>query len=200
MIAILLAGGRASRLGGGDKGLRRIGGRPIIERVVAIMRPQCDALLINANGDPARFAALDLPVVADGAPDLPGPLAGVLAGLDHVAEHHPQARFAVTVPTDAPFLPSDLVARLQDARAEDRAAITCAASAGRRHHAIALWSVELRHDLRQRLAEGLYTVSAFIERHPFAAAQWPALPYDPFFNVNTPDDLAEAEVIAARHG
>lgn len=205
MIGILLAGGLATRLGGGDKGGHVIGGRSLIDRVVTVMRKQCEGLIVNANGDPARFAALGLPVVADAAADAPtgpqlGPLAGVLAGLDHVAATHPGVAFAVTVPTDTPFLPIDLVTRLQDARAEDRASIVCARSSGRPHYVVALWAVVLRHDLRRAMAsEDLRKVHAFIERHAFAYADWPVTPFDPFFNVNTPEDLAAAERIAAHH-
>lgn len=197
MIGILLAGGRARRLGGGDKGFRLVGGCSILERVVASMRSQCDRVVVNANGDPARFAALGLSIVADASSDQPGPLAGVLAGLDYVADHHPGMRFAVTVPADTPFLPMDLVARLEDRRVEDRAMIVCAGSGGRPHWTIALWTVELRHDLRRALSDNEPRVSAFYERHPFAVVDWPVTPFDPFFNVNTPEDLAEAERIAA---
>lgn len=200
MIGVLLAGGQASRLGGGDKARRLVGGVPIVDRVIAVMRRQCDGLIINANGDLARFDAYGLPCIADAVPDQPGPLAGVLAGLDYVAAHHPEVRFAATVPVDAPFLPIDLVARLQDRRIEDTAAIVCARSARRGHYAVALWAVELRHDLRQALHEGRRTMGAFVERHAFAYADWPSTPFDPFFNVNTPEDLAEAERIAAAFG
>ena len=152
MIGILLAGGRADRLGGGDKGRHVVGTRPILDRVVATMRAQCDGLVLNINGDPARFAYLGLPMVADAIPGQPGPLAGVLAGLDHVAAHHPGLCFAVSVPIDTPFLPVDLVARLQDVRVADFASIVCARSGGRPHYVAALWAVDLRHDLRRTLA------------------------------------------------
>ena len=131
----------------------------------------------------------------------PGPLAGVLAGLDHVAAHHPDARFAVTVPTDAPFLPGDLVARLVARRSSDPSkVIVCAMSGGRPHYVTALWAVELRHDLRRALLErDERRVLAFYARHPFAPVDWAVTPYDPFFNVNKPEDLAEAERIAVTH-
>ena len=196
MIGILLAGGQARRLGGGDKGLHVVGGRRILDRVVAALRIQCDTLVLNSNGDPARFAARDLPVVADASPDQLGPLAGVLAGLDYVAAHHPGVGFAVTVPTDTPFLPIDLVARLQDARVTDGAMIVCARSGGRSHYLTALWAVDLRHDLRRALSTNERAAHAFYQRHPFAVVGWPVTPFDPFFNVNTPEDLAEAERIA----
>ena len=167
MIGIVLAGGKASRFGGGDKGRHLVGGRSILDRVVAVMSNQCDGLIINANGDPSRFAALTAPIVADATPDQPGPLAGVLAGLDHVALYHPDADFAVTVPTDTPFLPSDLVGRLQDTQAADQAMIICARSGGRVHYVAALWAVALRHDLRRALRNDERRVLAFVERQPF---------------------------------
>ena len=198
MIGIILAGGLASRMGGGDKGLRTVGGRTVLDRVIATMRLQCPHLVLSANGDPARFAPCGLPVVADDLPDHPGPLAGVLAGLDWAARHHPEQAFAVTAPTDTPFLPKDFVARLQDVRVDDRAEIVCARSGGSSHPVAALWSVALRHDLRRALeVEGLRKVGAFLERHPVAYADWPVHPFDPFFNTNAPDDLAQAEAIAA---
>jgi molybdopterin-guanine dinucleotide biosynthesis protein A len=201
MIGIILAGGLARRMGGGDKGLLSVGGVPIIARVIAVMRGQCDGLVLSANGDPTRWAAHDLPVVADDVEDHPGPLAGVLAGLDWVARHHPRCLFAVTAPTDTPFLPRDFVARLQDVRIEDRALIVCARSGGATHPVATLWSVALRHDLRKALTqEGLRKVGAFLDRHPVAYADWPIHPHDPFFNANAPEDLAAAELIAARLG
>lgn len=196
MFGIILAGGRASRLGGGDKGERTVGGEAILDRVIAALRPQCGRLAISANGDPARFARHGVSVVPDGRPGQPGPLAGVLAGLDHVAAVDPQARFALTVPNDVPFLPPDLVARLQDRRVADRAAISCARSNERTHHVVALWSLALRADLRRYLGEDRHKVGGFIAEHPFAIVEWPVEALDPFTNVNTPDDLAAAEALA----
>ncbi len=199
MIGIVLAGGLATRMGGGDKGLVLVGGVPILERVIATMRPQCDALVINANGDAGRFARYGLPVVPDD-PAVPagtlGPLAGVLAGLDWVAAHHPEAVRAVTVPTDTPFLPADLVARLAAALEAHRAPLACASSGGRVHGVVALWSVALRHDLRRALDEGLRKVGLFAERQGYARAVWPVEPCDPFLNANTPEDRVAAERIA----
>jgi len=185
-------------MGGGDKGLQTLGGSPVLDRVIAAMRGQCDRLVLNANGDLNRFESYGLPVVPDDLVDYQGPLAGVLAGLDWVAAHHSKCLFAVTAPADTPFIPKDFVARLQDVRAEDRAVITCARSGGVSHPIAALWQVALRHDLRKALAqEGLRKVTDFLGRHPVAYADWPVHPYDPFFNINTPEDLVAAEVIAA---
>ena len=194
MIGIVLAGGLARRMGGEEKAFLRVGGLAIIERVLAALRTQCKDVVINANGDPARFAGLGCRVVADTVPDRPGPLAGLLAGLDHVATHHPGSAFALTVPGDTPFLPFDLVARLEDRRLEDRAAIVRARSGDNDHGVVALWSVTLRQDLRHVLTqEGLRKVGAFAARHPVASVTWPTRPVDPFLNVNNPDDLAAAE-------
>ncbi len=195
MIGIILAGGAASRLGGSDKGLRRVGGVTIIERVVAALCGQCRQLVVNANGDAARFAVLGLPVVADDLAGRPGPLAGIVAGLDWIAAHHPDEPAALTVPTDAPFLPDDLVARLSAAR--DVGSIACAASGGRTHSTTAVWPVAIRHDLRSALVgEGLRKVGLFLARHRAVAVDWPLDPVDPFFNANTPADLEEAERLA----
>jgi molybdenum cofactor guanylyltransferase len=193
---ILLAGGRATRMGGGDKALKTLGGVPILTRVVARLRPQCDALLINANGDAARFAAYGLPVIADDVEGFAGPLAGILAGLDFTAAYLPEISFAVSVATDTPFLPSDLVARLHAARRQQKAELACATSGGSIHHVIGLWPVELRHALRRALVdEHLHAVHRFTSRYKIAYADWPVLPYDPFFNANEPADIAAAEAI-----
>lgn len=201
MIGIIIAGGRSRRMGGGDKTLRDLGGATVLDRVIAVMRTQCDQIILNANGDPERFAATGLTVVPDensGAADGPqGPLAGVLAGLNWVAAHHPKCLFAVTAPGDTPFLPLDLVARLQDMRAEDRSVIACARSGGTVHPVAALWQVALRHDLRRAIAgEGARKMTDFLDRHPVAYADWPVRPHDPFLNLNTPEDFARAALIA----
>jgi molybdopterin-guanine dinucleotide biosynthesis protein A len=184
-------------MGGGDKPLREIGGRPILAHAIARLAPQCGALLLNANGDPARFRAFGLPVVSDSVAGFAGPLAGVLAGMEAAAEIAPGATDIVTAPADTPFLPGDLVERLYAAR-DAGARIAVAASGGRVHHAVALWPVALRYALREALTtEDLRKVSAFIARHPNVTVEWPTAPYDPFFNVNTPDDAETATRIAA---
>jgi molybdenum cofactor guanylyltransferase len=197
-IGIILAGGLARRLGGVDKGLIEIAGRPILARLIERLGPQCAALALNANSDPARFARFGLPVVADDIEGFAGPLAGVLAGMDYAAAHFPTARALLSVPADTPFVPQDLAARLASAREAAGAKIAVAASAGRTHHAVALWPLALAGDLRQALAEGERRVSGFIARYENVAADWPALPCDPFFNVNRPEDLTEAEALARR--
>ncbi|EJW10062.1 Molybdopterin-guanine dinucleotide biosynthesis protein MobA [Rhodovulum sp. PH10] len=194
-LGLVLAGGRARRLGGGDKGFVRVGGRAILARVVEALAPACAAVVLNANDDPERFAAYALPVVPDGVPDRPGPLAGVLAGLDWAAVHRPDLDRIVTAPADCPFLPADLVEKLAAAAS---APIACAASGGRRHPVVALWPVRLRAPLRRALVvEGERKVEAVMARFGVATAEWPVDPVDPFFNVNTPDDLATANRLAA---
>jgi len=198
-LGLILAGGLARRMGGGDKARITIGGRTILDRVIATMKPQCSALIINANGDPARFADTRLPVVPDSVPDFAGPLAGILAGLDWAAAHAPQIADIASVPGDCPFLPSDLVARLATARADARTPLACARSGKWRHPVVGLWPVALREDLRQALmVEGLHKIEIWTARHGVAIADWPEKPVDPFFNVNTPDDVTAAETIAAQ--
>lgn len=196
-IGLILAGGLARRMGGGDKALKPLAGRPILAHVVDRLRGQCDGLLLNANGDPARLAAFGLPVVADTVPDFAGPLAGILAGLDWIAAHRPQTGWLLSVAADTPFIPGDLAARLHRARAAAGTPLACAASAGRQHHTIGLWPVSLREDLREALAAGERRLGRWAQSHGVAVAEWPAEPIDPFFNVNTPEDLAEAERLAA---
>jgi molybdopterin-guanine dinucleotide biosynthesis protein A len=199
-LGVVLAGGLARRMGGGDKARLRIGGRTILERVLARLKPQCAALILNANGDPARFADTGLAVVPDSVPDFAGPLAGILAGLDWAAREATDVDDIVTVPGDCPFLPEDLVARLSAARSREGAPLACARSGEWRHPVVGLWPVALRGDLRHALvAEGLRKIEAWTARHGVAVADWPAAPIDPFFNINTPEDAAEAERIAARH-
>jgi molybdopterin-guanine dinucleotide biosynthesis protein A len=191
-LAVVLAGGLARRMGGGDKPLRELGGRPLLDHVLARLRPQVAALLLNANGDPARFSGFGLPVAADGLPDYPGPLAGILAGLDWAAEQRPDLPWVVSVPGDSPFIPGDLVDRLHAAREAARVPLACAASGGQTHPPAGLWPVSLRTALREALLSGERKIDRWTARHGVAVAEWPASPYDPFFNANAPEDLAEA--------
>jgi len=198
-VGMILAGGLARRLGGGDKTLRMVGGQTLLARLIERMAPQVTRLILNANEDPARFAEFGLPVVGDDLPDRPGPLAGVLAGLDWTARFAPEVRWVVTVPGDAPFLPDDLVARLYAGRGG--ATLACAASGGQMHPVITLWPVVLRHDLRRALVEeDLHKVGAYVRRHHPAVVEWPIGGVDPFFNVNTSSDLAEADRLAVGGG
>jgi len=198
---VLLAGGLARRMGGGDKPLRTILGRTILERVVARLKPQCDGLILNANGDPARFASFALPVVADGIADFPGPLAGILAALDWMAVRRPEVDYVLSAAADCPFLPRDLVARLDHAREAQNAELAVAASGGQTHPVIGLWSVRLRDELRHALIkEDIRKIDRWTARYTLATVNWPATPLDPFFNANTMDDIAEAERLAALDG
>lgn len=199
-LGLILAGGLARRMGGGDKPLKAIGGVTILNRAIARMKPQCRALILNANGDPKRFAATGLPVVADDVPDFAGPLAGILAGLDWAAANAPDMEYLASVPGDCPFLPRDLVARLHQVRAAANQPLACARSGDWRHPVVGLWPVRLRHDLRQALiGEGLRKIELWTARHGIAIADWPLEPVDPFFNVNTPEDAAAADAIAAQN-
>lgn len=197
-MGVVLAGGLARRMGGGDKPLRMLGGRPLLDHVLARLAPQVSLVIVNANGDPARFASWGLPVVADGLPDYPGPLAGILAALDWAAAERPDIAWVASAPGDGPFLPSDLVARLHAARAAAGVPLACARSGGQAHPPIGLWPVGLRGDLRAALIAGERKIDRWTARHGCAHADWPATPVDPFFNANAPEDLAEAEALLAR--
>ncbi|MFC7400041.1 molybdenum cofactor guanylyltransferase MobA [Chelatococcus sp. GCM10030263] len=199
--AVILAGGRAHRLGGTDKALVEVAGRPMLAHVVERLSQQSPGLVINANGDPARLAAFGLPVVADDLPGFLGPLAGLLAGLNWTRHARPDAAWMVSAAVDMPFLPPDFVGRLHEARARAGADLAVAASGGRRHHVAALWPVGLADSLQRALtADGLRAVAAFTDRYAVAVAEWPTEPFDPFFNVNTPLDQAMADDLAASIG
>lgn len=199
-LGLVLAGGLARRMGGGDKALLRIGGVSILERVLERLAPQTSGIILNANGDPRRFAPTGLPVVADDVPGFAGPLAGILAGLDWAAAHAPEIAWIGSVPGDCPFLPRDLIARLHAARTDAGAPLACAKSGEWRHPVAGLWPVALRDDLRHALVEeNLRKIEIWTSRHGVALAEWTDKPVDPFFNVNTPEDAARAEAIAAQH-
>ena len=184
-------------MGGGDKPMRTIGGRTILDRVIARLAPQCDGLILNANGDPARFASFGLPVIADGVADFPGPLAGILAALDWAAANRPDVKFVLSAAADCPFLPRDLVARLSSALDAEKAELAVAASDGQSHPVIGLWRVALREQLRHALVvEDIRKIDRWTARYRLATVTWPVEPLDPFFNANTMDDIAEAERLA----
>ena len=187
---LILAGGLGRRIGG-DKAFRTLGGTPLLARSIGRLHGQLDRLAISANGDPARFAAFGLPVLADPVPNHPGPLAGILAGLDWAACLAPAIHWMISAAVDQPFLPLDLVARLRQARQADR--VVLAASGGRAHPVAALWPVAARHALRTALAGGVRKVAAFADQlHP-VIVDWQVTDQDPFFNINDPADLAHAE-------
>jgi len=189
-LGVVLAGGLARRMGGGDKGLLPLGEATILDRVVARLAPQVAGLALNANGDPARFARLGLPVIPDSIEGYPGPLAGVLAGLDWA--HAQGAAQIVTAAWDTPFFPTDLVARLE----AEPGPITLARTPEGRHPTFGLWPVALRDDLRAELLAGTRKVLAWTDKHGTSYADFDGDP-DPFFNVNTPEDLEAARELLA---
>ena len=182
----MLAGGLARRMGGGDKALLPLAGRPMLAHLLERLAPQAEALAVSANGEPARFrgVAPGISILPDGVPGFPGPLAGVLAGMDHAAALG--LPFVVTVPGDTPLIPPDLVARLRAAAAP----IACAASVGRVHPPVAFWPVRLRGALREAVLGGEGKVSRWAARHGCATVEWDR---DPFLNANAPEDLAVLE-------
>jgi molybdenum cofactor guanylyltransferase len=198
-LGVLLAGGLARRMGGGDKPLKTIGGRTILERVIARLAPQCAGLILNANGDPARFAFTGLPVVPDSVPGFAGPLAGILAALDWAAANRLDIAWVASAAADSPFIPGDFVSRLHAAREAAGVPLACAESGGQAHPVNGLWPIALREDLRHALvALNMRRIDRWTARHGIALAAWPAEPVDPFFNANTPEDIAEAERLLVR--
>jgi molybdenum cofactor guanylyltransferase len=191
---ILLAGGLANRMGGGDKSLRLLGGQPILAHVIARIGPQVATLALNANGDPARLADWGLPIIADAIPDHPGPLAGIHAGMDWARGLHPDIEDIVSIPTDTPFLPADLIERLQTARYG--ADIAVASSGGQPHPVVALWPVRLAAELHRLVTEeGMRRVTDFARRYRVAYADFPVGDIDPFLNINRPEELERAELL-----
>ena len=196
---VILAGGLARRMGGQAKPLIALGEISILSRVIEVLRPQCDSLSLNANTELHRYQLYQLPILIDATDGFLGPLAGVLAGMDAAAENQPDVNFLLSAPGDTPFLPQDLVARLYAAKTQEQASIAVAASGGRAHHTVALWDISLRDTLRKALIdEGVRAVSEFIARHKKVDVDWSLDPYDPFFNVNSPEDLEIATEILAK--
>jgi molybdopterin-guanine dinucleotide biosynthesis protein A len=203
LVGILLAGGKSSRMGGGDKCLRPLGGRPILAHIIARLRPQVSDMIINANGDVARFAPFGLPVVEDSIAGFAGPLAGVHAGLQWIKRNRPNIAYGVTVASDTPFFPTDLVQRLL-AELGDRPALLVARSAEGVHPVIGLWPVALADDIENALTKGMRKAGGFAEQHgavevPFPPVRIGGAEIDPFFNINRPEDLAEAEALMSEH-
>jgi molybdopterin-guanine dinucleotide biosynthesis protein A len=199
VVGILLAGGRSSRMGGGDKCLRSLGGRPILAHIIERLKPQVSAMIINANGDVARFAGFGLPVVSDSVAGYAGPLAGVHAGLEWVKANHPDSRYGVTVATDTPFFPRDLVQRFL-AELGDHPALVVARSAEGVHPVIGLWPVALAGDIERSLKQGMHKVGGFAAQRHAVEVSFPpvkvgAREIDPFFNINRPEDLAEVQAL-----
>jgi molybdopterin-guanine dinucleotide biosynthesis protein A len=191
--AVVLAGGRAQRMGGGDKCLLTLAGRPILAHIIERLRPQVRRIVLNANGELTRFAAFGLPVIGDAVEGYAGPLAGVLAGLEWAAAKAPDCPWVLSIPGDGPFVPRDLVARLLS-EAQAGAELVSVSTAGNRNPVIGLWPVSMAAALRKALVEeGLAKVDAFAQRYRLALVDWPDRPVDPFFNANNPEELSEAE-------
>lgn len=197
VVGCILAGGLARRMGGGDKGLIELAGRPVLDHVIDRFGTQVGSVVLNANGDPGRFAGYGLPVMPDTVDGFAGPLAGVLAGLSWAAENAPDADWVATAATDTPFFPTDFVNRLLAAIEDHGSEMACAASDGRNHPVFGLWPVRLKDDLQSALVdEDIRKVDVWTARHKLIAVEFTACGFDPFFNVNRPDDVPEAERIA----
>ncbi len=191
-LGVILAGGQARRMGGGDKALLMLGGHSLLARVVDRLAPQVEGLALNANGATSRFAAFGLPVISDTVEGFAGPLAGVLAGLDWAAEQG--ADQIVTAAADTPFFPRDLVEKLQAAGGSIALAASPHTRRGLvRHPTFGLWPVDLREDLRAALLAGTRKVVDWTDRHNTTMAEFSNQPFDPFFNLNTPEDMLNAE-------
>lgn len=200
---VLLAGGMSRRMGGVEKALMTLDGEPLVVRAAERMAPQVASLILNANGDPARFARLSLTIVPDRTPDRPGPLAGILTALDWFRENAPGMTAVASLPADTPFVPHDLVARLREALTSNPSApVAVAQSRGRRHPVIALWTHGAAEGIRAALERGDRKAEAMIDRLgavavPFADIEIAGRTVDPFFNINTPDDFGIAQEILA---
>ena len=195
-LGVILAGGRATRMGGGDKGLRQVGGRRLLDHVIERLSPQVAGLALNANGDIERLADFGLPILPDSLADHPGPLAGVLAGLDWAAEQGAEA--IISAAADTPFFPRDLVTRLQDSAGPSGLCLAASPDEEgklQRHPTFGLWPVALREDLRAALTGGLRKIVLWTDAHGAGLARFESQRFDPFFNVNTPEDIAQAEIL-----
>ncbi len=196
IVGVLLAGGLARRMGGGDKCLQRLGGRTLLARALETAAPQVGPLILNAAGDPARFQDYGVPVVADVIDGFAGPLAGVLTGMEWASRNQPDAHWLATFPTDAPFFPGDLVTRMLEEIDRRGADMACALSNDRTHPVFALWPVRLADALRRAmLEEEMRKLDLWTSRFNIVHVSWPVTPHDPFFNINRPEDLERAEAL-----
>ena len=197
VIGVILAGGKSARMGGGDKCLCLLAGRTLLDRAIARVRPQLDELVLNANGDAARFAGTGLTIISDTIDNYAGPLAGILSALEWARDARGSCTHVVSFASDTPFFPMDLVARLIRAAQEKQLPLACAASGGRVHPVFGLWPVALADDLRHAMTrENMRKVDAWTARYGVALAEYPVLPFDPFFNINQQEDLAWAAQLA----
>jgi molybdopterin-guanine dinucleotide biosynthesis protein A len=197
VIGVILAGGQSRRFGGGDKFLKKLNGKLLIDHVVDRVRSQTGDLIINSNSDAVLFKTQSLPIVPDSIQGYAGPLAGVLTGMEWVLKNKPESQWIATFPSDAPFIPLDCVKKMQLRAEKEKADIVCAASGGRKHPVCALWRVDLASDLRKAmLNEEMRKIDLWTARHRLSIVEFPNEPYDFFFNINRPGDLERAEEIA----
>jgi molybdopterin-guanine dinucleotide biosynthesis protein A len=196
--AVILAGGQSRRFGGGDKFLKDLNGKPLLDRVIERIKPQVDHLIINANNKNISLSSYGLPIVADTIQGYAGPLAGILTGLEWIREHASECKWLGSFPSDAPFVPLDCVRKMHECAVENDAEVVCAVSGGRTHPVCALWRVELAEDLRNAMIEeNMRKIDLWTSRYKISELEFSNQPYDPFFNVNRPEDLTQAEKIAA---
>ena len=200
VLAVLLAGGQARRMGGGDKCLRPLAGRPLLAHVIDRVRPQAEALLLNANGDATRFDEFGLPVKADIVSGYVGPLAGILTGMNWARSARPDAKWLLSIATDTPFFPGDLASRMLSAAQSENKPLACAKTLGRTHPVFGLWSLALTDDLDRAVrTEEMRKIDRWTARYPIAEVEFSAQPFDPFFNANRSEDLEEAERLLQKH-
>lgn len=191
---VILAGGLSRRMGGGIKSLKRLGASSILEQVISRANPQVEQLLLNVNHEASMFLHLGLPLIKDSLPGYLGPLAGVLAAMEWLNqdEHKHHGQWLASFPADSPFFPHDLVEKLYLAATEKGADIACASYQGRSNQLFALWSVDLEADLRHELNSGQRKVRDFQSRYRCVHVSFDAPGPDPFFNINTPEELHTA--------
>ncbi len=202
LIGLLLAGGQSRRMGGGDKCLLKLGGEPLLTHIIKRLKPQVSTMLINANGDPGRFAEFGLPVIADSVEGFAGPLAGVLAGMVWARMNQPETRWVVTAATDTPFFPADYAEKLLQSVDNTYPSIALSTSQGRSHPVFGLWPTALAEDLDQALRSGVRKVLDWTDHHNTCLVEFLQIEIggeklDPFFNVNRPEDLTQAETLIA---
>jgi len=195
IVGVILAGGLARRMGGGDKSMLKLGGRRILDYVIESAQNQLESVIINANGDPQRFAEFGLPVQADIVPDFAGPLAGVVSAMAWVKQNRPQATHVITMAADTPFFPKDYVARMLELMQLKQERLACASYQGRTQPVFGLWPVDLFDDLYKALVEDdMRKVDRFTAPYGVAGVAFDELADNPFFNVNKPEDLAVGEL------
>ena len=200
-VGVILAGGQGRRMGGVDKALVPLGGTTLIERAIARASVQVSDLIINANGDPKRFAHLKLPVVADPVAGFVGPIAGILAGLGWMRANRPKARWLASFSCDTPFFPIDMVERLVAKASSEKAKVAVAASGGQHHHIFAVWSADISATPEDVLVrDGFRKMETWIASFSNVHVSFDTDPFDPFTNVNTPEELARAEAYIVEQG